>query len=80
MFDRTPRRRALHFASGAGLTIAISLLWATPPSIAGPSLSTDELMRFAADMAERGNWREARFRWEKVLVRDPTNARVINNL
>jgi Tfp pilus assembly protein PilF len=37
-------------------------------------------MRFAAEAAQRGLWREAAFRWEKVLKDDPNNARVHNNL
>ena len=37
-------------------------------------------MRFAAEAAQRGLWREAAFRWEKVLKNDPDNARVHNNL
>ena len=37
-------------------------------------------MRFAAEAAGRGLWREAAFRWEKVLKDDPQNARVHNNL
>jgi len=37
-------------------------------------------MRFAAEAAQRGLWREAAFRWERVLKNDPDNARVHNNL
>ncbi|MHC4428065.1 MAG: tetratricopeptide repeat protein [Planctomycetota bacterium] len=37
-------------------------------------------MRFAADMAKSGNWREAKFRWQKVQTEDPDNARLLNNL
>src|SRR2546428_12784511 len=37
-------------------------------------------MRFGAEAAQRGLWREAAFRWEKVLKNDPDNARVHNNL
>jgi len=39
-----------------------------------------EMMRFAADMAKRGNWREAKFRWEQVARLEPNNPRVLNNL
>jgi tetratricopeptide (TPR) repeat protein len=41
--------------------------------------SKDE-MRFGAEAAERGLWREAAFRWERVLKGDPGNARLRNNL
>ena len=37
-------------------------------------------MRFGAEAAQRGLWREAAFRWEKVLKNDPDNARAHNNL
>ena len=37
-------------------------------------------MRFGAEAAQRGLWREAAFRWEKILKDDPDNARVHNNL
>ena len=37
-------------------------------------------MRFGAEAAERGLWREAAFRWERVLKSDPGNARLRNNL
>lgn len=37
-------------------------------------------MAFAAEMAEAGNWREARFRWERVAEDRPDDPRVLNNL
>jgi tetratricopeptide (TPR) repeat protein len=37
-------------------------------------------MRFGAEAAQRGLWREAAFRWGKILASDPDNARVHNNL
>src|SRR3989442_8724937 len=37
-------------------------------------------MRFGAEAAQRGLWREAAVRWEKILKADPDNARVHNNL
>ena len=37
-------------------------------------------MRFGAEAAQRGLWREAAFRWEKVVKNDPDNARAHNNL
>ena len=41
--------------------------------------SKDE-MRFGAEAAERGLWREAVFRWERVLKTDLANPRLRNNL
>ena len=37
-------------------------------------------MRFGSEAAERGLWREAAFRWERVLKSDPANPRLHNNL
>jgi hypothetical protein len=39
-----------------------------------------DTMRFAADMAKRGNWREAKFRWDQVVREEPHNPKVLNNL
>ena len=47
--------------------LAISVIAA----VALPALSSagaKEAMAFAADMAGRGNWREARYRWEQILA------------
>jgi hypothetical protein len=46
----------------------------------GSASDLDRTMEFAAEMAERGNWREARYRWETVLDRRPDEAKVLNNL
>ena len=40
----------------------------------------EEILRFAAQMASKGNWREAKFRWERAWRLQPQNAHVINNL
>jgi len=39
-----------------------------------------ENMKFAANMAKRGSWREALFRWEKAAALSPKNAKIQNNL
>ena len=59
---------------GAGLVLSIT----TPNAAAQDSFTS--AMRFAADMAKRGNWREAKFRWEMAAELDPDNPRVLNNL
>jgi hypothetical protein len=41
---------------------------------------TKNLARFAADMAERGNWREAQYRWGIARREQPDNPRILNNL
>ena len=37
-------------------------------------------LRFAAEMAEQELWREALFRWERVLAADPHDAHLLNNV
>ena len=67
-----PRSRVLrHFC--------IILLAAVFPAAAAHD-SLKQEMRFGAEAAQRGLWREAAFRWEKILKDDPNNAHVHNNL
>jgi hypothetical protein len=59
--------------------LAISVIAA----VALPALSSagaKEAMAFAADMAGRGNWREARYRWEQILAEGVQDAKIFNNL
>jgi tetratricopeptide (TPR) repeat protein len=37
-------------------------------------------MEFASEMAEKGLWREALFRWTRVAERFPEDPRVMNNI
>ncbi|RMF70655.1 MAG: hypothetical protein D6738_15595 [Acidobacteria bacterium] len=39
-----------------------------------------ETMRFATEMASRGLWREALYRWKKVLAVRPNDPRLLNNI
>jgi len=39
-----------------------------------------EQLEFAEKMAKRGNWREARYRWQKADRLDPGNPFIVNNL
>jgi Flp pilus assembly protein TadD len=49
------------------------------PSSAETSSSGDEV-QFGIEVARRGLWREARFRFEKAVLLDPDNAAALNNL
>ncbi len=40
----------------------------------------DADLRFAAEMAAQGLWREALYRWERVLKERPDDARLLNNI
>jgi len=41
---------------------------------------SEQESRFGIDVARKGLWSEARFRFEKALVLDPQNASAFNNL
>jgi len=68
----------LHFRTGRGLLAAIVLL--ISPMLSGADSDRRETLRFAAEMAAKGNWREARFRWERASAADPGDAQLLNNL
>lgn len=44
------------------------------------ALDVDRTLEFAREMAERGNWREARFRWNAVVRQEGEDPRLLNNL
>ena len=66
--------RAISLSLIAVSIAALSLLGA------GQQLSSKEMMEFGVEAAKRGLWREAAFRWERSLLREPENARLRNNL
>jgi hypothetical protein len=66
----------------ARVAVALTVALAGLP-VAGPLAGGDNpknTMVFAFEMAERGNWREARYRWELVEREQPNNPKVLNNL
>jgi hypothetical protein len=52
--------------------------------LAGPLVQAEsdrrDMLRFAVEMAEKGNWREARFRWERASAAEPDDPHLLNNL
>jgi hypothetical protein len=60
-----------------GVLVALFLLAASICLQAG---DRKNLLEFASEMARSGNWREARFRWERALDEDQSNPHIINNL
>jgi len=75
MRDSRPRRVLL---AGGVLAVA-SLLFPVTTALGGKA-ELKQILRFAADMAQSGNWREARYRWETADREQPDNPRVLNNL
>jgi len=64
-------------AGGLAVLLALTVL---SPQVTAQSMSPKKAFRFAADMAERGNWREATYRWERLLKIAPDDPRLLNNL
>jgi len=62
-------------------TVLVCFLSVTPFVEAAPAEADFQtLLRFGAEMAKKGNWREARFRWEQALSIRPDEPHVLNNL
>lgn len=61
------------------LSFAASLLLA-PALLTAASFSVRRQMEFGVEMALKGSWREAAFRFERVVQDDPKNAFAWNNL
>jgi hypothetical protein len=74
MRDTRSRRVLL---AGCILAVAALLLPVSPALGQG---NAKQNLRFAARMAESGNWREARYRWELVRQEQSQNPRLLNNL
>jgi Tfp pilus assembly protein PilF len=52
--------------------------------VPGPALATEESsgrqVAFGLNVAQKGLWQEARFRFERAVALDPANASALNNL
>jgi Tfp pilus assembly protein PilF len=59
------------------ILLLLVVLWLSACS-AGPQKSAN--LEFGVEMAERGLWKEATYRWQQVLQTDPGNAAAHNNL
>lgn len=66
------------------ITLAIALLvsvLAAPLALAGgPRSEAQAQVQFGIDVAQRGLWKEALYRWEKAVEIDPSYAAAYNNL
>ena len=58
--------------------VAVPLLLALAAGI--PSSSSDDEIAFGIEVARRGLWNEARFRFERAVALDPENAEAHNDL
>jgi Flp pilus assembly protein TadD len=60
-------------------TIPLSLLLVLAAPVSGAASSQQELS-FGIEVAQKGLWREALFRFERAALLDPDNASALNNL
>jgi hypothetical protein len=69
---RSFRRAATLLALGVGFAIATDL--------PAKSIKLQQTLDFAINMAKKGNWREARYRWRQAESIAPEDPHVLNNL
>lgn len=63
------------------LTLALAIVVATAlPARADQRGAAKEQVDFGVQVAQRGLWREAIYRWERATQLDPTYAAAFNNL
>ena len=60
--------------------VALLVLACAAPAVAGQRGDAKEQVEFGIQVAQRGLWREAIYRWERATQIDPTYAPAFNNL
>lgn len=68
------RRRILSALFAAALVQVVSV------RVLATEADLEDILRFAAEVAQKGDWREARYRWEQASKIEPDNPRILNNL
>jgi Tfp pilus assembly protein PilF len=58
--------------------LSVSVAW--PAYAADARTAAKAEAQFGVDVAQRGLWREAIYRWERAIELDPTYAAALNNL
>jgi len=48
--------------------------------VSAPQATSADEVRFGVEVARKGLWQEARFRFERAVLLDPENAAALNNL
>lgn len=69
-------RRPPFFTARLAMTLLLTWAWWNRVT----ALDAERTMKFAAEMAERGSWREARYRWQSVAADRPDDPKILNNL
>jgi Tfp pilus assembly protein PilF len=63
-----------------GIVAAFAVLLSASPAQADARRDAKEQVDFGINVAQRGLWREAVYRWEKAVELDPTYAAAFNDL
>lgn len=66
--------------SRALVAASLVLFLGVVPAVAGQRGEAKEQVEFGIQVAQRGLWREAIYRWERATQLDPTYAAAYNNL
>lgn len=72
-------RRAASVLTAGVLTLAVAGGFARPAAAADEDRAANE-NSFGVEVASRGLWKEAAYRWERAVELDPMNAKAYNNL
>src|SRR3990170_4622115 len=71
----------MKLALAAPITIAtLAVALSASPSFADPRSEAKAQVEFGINVAQRGLWREAIYRWERAVELDPTYAAAFNDL
>lgn len=62
------------------MAAGVALLAAAAPALADSKGDAKSQVEFGINVAQRGLWREAIYRWEKAVELDPTYAAAYNDL
>jgi len=62
------------------VTLALALAAFAGPAAADPRSDAKAQVAFGINVAQRGLWREAVYRWERAIEIDPTYAEAYNDL
>ena len=73
-----PHRFNMHMRS-LGCALAFSLIFIAP-AFADARSEAKSQVAFGIDVAQKGLWREAIYRWERAIEIDPTYGAALNNL
>ena len=77
------RARRATFQGWLYLSLVASLLVLLSVAAAAPAAAADaaeKQLQFGANMARRGLWKEALFRFQQAARHDPENPRILNNI